>query len=184
MTQRVACFTGRFQPFHLQHLEVLSALSHNFERIIIGITNPDLANLQEHSASAHRHTDSANPFSYEARVNIIKASIAGLQRSELINADIEIIRLDLTVPESWSVPTETVFALRIFSPWEASKLTLFTEQGFETLELPAPAIKLSATDIRQSLAANDANWKLAVSPEAITTIQREWDSANSMKASA
>jgi hypothetical protein len=117
-------------------------------------------------------------------VNIIKASIAGLQRSELINADIEIIPLDLTVPESWSVPTETVFALRIFSPWEASKLTLFTEQGFETLELPAPAIKLSATDIRQSLAANDANWKLAVSPEAITTIQREWDSANSMKASA
>jgi cytidyltransferase-like protein len=184
MTQRVACFTGRFQPFHLQHLEVLSALSHNFERIIIGLTNPDLANLQEHSASSHRHTDSANPFSYESRVNIIKASIAELQRSELINANTEIIPFDLTDPGSWSVPPETVFALRIFSPWEASKLTLFTEQGFETLELPAPAIKLSATDIRQSLAANDANWKLAVSPEAITTIQREWDSANSMKASA
>ena len=49
MTQRVACFTGRFQPFHNQHLEVLSALSHEFDRIIIGVTNPDLDNLQEHA---------------------------------------------------------------------------------------------------------------------------------------
>ena len=124
MTQRVACFTGRFQPFHNQHLEVLSALSHNFERIIIGVTNPDLENLQELSASQHRHTDDANPFSYETRINIIKDSIADLP--ELSTAEIEIIPIDLPNPESWNVPADTVFALRIFSPWEASNLSLFT----------------------------------------------------------
>lgn len=177
MTQRVACFTGRFQPFHLQHLEVLSALSKNFEHIIIGVTNPDLSNLQEHNASSHRHTDAANPFSYESRVNVIKDSLTDLLQLELSNVKIDIVPFDLNAPESWSVPVDTVFAVRIFSPWEASKLSLFTDHGFETLQLPAPENKLSASDIRLSLATKDNNWRSFVVPAAIDTIQSEWDLA-------
>jgi cytidyltransferase-like protein len=181
MTQRVACFTGRFQPFHIQHLEVLFALSQKFDHIIIGITNPDLANLQEHQESSHRHTDEANPFSYESRVKIVNDSISGLMKSELRNVLIDIAPFDLTNPESWNVPADTVFAVRIFSPWEASKLSLFTDQGFETLQLPAPATKLSASDIRQSLTANDGKWKDFVAADAIDTIQAEWDFTLTMK---
>lgn len=182
MTQRVACFTGRFQPFHNQHLEVLSALSHEFDRIILGITNPDLDNLREHSASQHRHTDSANPFSYESRVKIIKDSIAN--QSEFDRVEFEIIPFDLNDSASWSVPSETVFALRIFSPWEASKLTLFTDLGFETLELPAPSIKLSASDIRASLEASDSKWENSVVTGAIATIKSEWLHAAAVKVGA
>ena len=182
MTQRVACFTGRFQPFHLQHLEVLSALSHNFDRIIIGVTNPDLSDLQEHNASLHRHTDEANPFSYESRVKIIQDSLTGLAQTELI--EFEIIPFDLTAPESWKVSAETVFAVRIFSPWEASKLALFSDQGFETLELPAPVEKLSASDIRQSLAANGSDWKSFVAADATDTIQTQWNLAMATKVGA
>jgi cytidyltransferase-like protein len=182
MTHRVACFTGRFQPFHLQHLEVLSALSHNFDRIIIGVTNPDLSDLQEHNASLHRHTDEANPFSYESRVKIIQDSLTGLAQTELI--EFEIIPFDLTAPESWKVPAETVFAVRIFSPWEKSKLALFSDQGFETLELPAPSKKLSASNIRQSLAANDSNWKSFVAVDATDTIQTQWNRAMATKVGA
>lgn len=177
MTQRVACFTGRFQPFHNQHLEVLSALSHEFNRIIIGVTNPDIENLSEHVASLHRHTDAANPFPYESRVQIIKDSISEL--TDLKNVEIEIIPFDLTQPDSWTVPAETVFALRIFSVWEASKLDLFTGQGFEVLELPAPATKISASDIRETLTTNDSTWHSHVAPGAISTIQQEWDNATS-----
>lgn len=177
MTQRVACFTGRFQPFHNQHLEVLSALSHEFDRIIIGVTNPDIENLSEHVASLHRHTDAANPFPYESRVQIIKDSISEL--TDLKNVEIEIIPFDLTQPDSWTVPADTVFALRIFSVWEASKLDLFTGQGFEVLELPAPATKISASDIRETLTTNDSTWHSHVAPGAISTIQQEWDNATS-----
>ena len=182
MTQRVACFTGRFQPFHNQHLEVLSALSHEFDRIIIGVTNPDLDHLQEHAASQHRHTDSANPFSYESRVKIINDSIA--DQSEFNSVEIEIIPFDLTNSATWAVPAETVFALRIFSPWEASKLDLFTEQGYEVLELPAPTSKLSASDIRQALAINETTWHSQVATDAIATIQQEWQHAAALKVSA
>ena len=181
MTQRVACFTGRFQPFHNQHLEVLTALSHKFDRIIIGVTNPDLNLLQEHSASQHRHTDDANPFSYESRVKIIEDSIA--DNPELSAVEIEIVAFDLIDQESWQVPTETVFALRVFSPWEASKLDLFASQGFEVIELPAPTTKLSASNIRQSLGSDESNWHSLVAPRAISTIQQEWNNAT-LKVSA
>ena len=158
-------------------MEVLSALSHEFDRIIIGVTNPDIENLSEHAASLHRHTDAANPFPYESRVQIIKDSISEL--TDLNNVEIEIIPFDLTQPDSWAVPAETVFALRIFSAWEASKLDLFTGQGFEVLELPAPATKISASDIRETLTTNDSTWHSHVAPAAISTIQQEWDNAKS-----
>ena len=158
-------------------MEVLSALSQKFNRIIIGITNPDIENLFEHAASMHRHTDVANPFSYESRVQIIKDSISELP--ELDSIEIEIIPFDLTQTDSWAVPAETVFALRIFSAWEASKLDLFTGQGFEVLELPAPATKVSASDIREALTTNDSTWYSLVAPGAISTIQQEWDNATS-----
>jgi nicotinamide-nucleotide adenylyltransferase len=158
-------------------MEVLSALSQKFDRIIIGITNPDIENLFEHAASQHRHTDVANPFSYTSRVQIIKDSISELP--ELDSIEIEIIPFDLTQPDSWAVPAETVFALRIFSAWEASKLDLFTDQGFEVLELPAPATKVSASDIREALTTNDSTWHSLVAPGAISTIQQEWDNATS-----
>ena len=156
---------------------MLSALSHEFDRIIIGVTNPDIENLSEHAASLHRHTDAANPFSYESRVQIIKDSISEL--TDLNNVEIEIIPFDLTQPSSWAVPAETVFALRIFSTWEASKLDLFTGQGFEVLELPAPATKISASDIRKTLTTNDSTWHSHVAPGAVSTIQQEWDNATS-----
>lgn len=156
---------------------MLSALSHEFDRIIIGVTNPDIENLFEHAASLHRHTDAANPFSYESRVQIIKDSISEL--TDLNNVEIEIIPFDLTQPDSWTVPAETVFALRIFSAWEASKLDLFTGQGFEVLELPAPATKISASDIRKTLTTNDSTWHSHVAPGAVSTIQQEWDNATS-----
>ena len=155
----------------------MSALSHKFDHIIIGVTNPDLENLQEHADSPHRHTDSANPFSYKARVKIIKDSISELP--ELDSIEIEIIPFDLTQPDSWAVPAETVFALRIFSAWEASKLDLFAGQGFEVLELPAQVTKVSASDIREALTTNDSTWHSLVAPGAISKIQQEWDNATS-----
>lgn len=105
----------------------------------------------------------------------------GLAQTALINVEFDIIPFDLTSPDSWKVPAETVFAVRIFSPWEASKLALFTDQGFETLELPAPAKKLSASDIRNSLTASDSEWKSFVVPNATDTIQTQWNKAMAIK---
>ena len=175
MTPRVACFTGRFQPFHNQHLEVIIGLSEEFNKIIIGVTNPDLTDLQAHVASQHRHTASANPFSLDSRIRIIEDSLAHLRESTLKDIEISIEPFDLAATDSWSVPTGTVFALRIFSVWEESKLNLFADRGFETLELPAPKEKLSASEIRRSLHAGDSNWENWVAPGSMKIIRDEWE---------
>jgi hypothetical protein len=110
--------------------------------------------------------------------------VAELSHNTDIDVEFEIIPFDLTEPGSWSVPAESVFAVRIFSPWEATKLSLFTDQGFEILELRAPPAKLSASDIRHSLSLADSEWKSLVAPSAINVIQAEWDYSNSTKVSA
>ncbi|GDX31652.1 hypothetical protein LBMAG15_05860 [Actinomycetes bacterium] len=176
MNPRVACFTGRFQPFHNQHLEVVEALSHTFKRIIIGVTNPDISKLQAHNASLHRHTDEANPFTFESRVRIIRKSLTKIKKVR-----IDIFPFCLDSPSTWNVPAETVFALRIFSPWEENKLALFEAEGYKTLSLTAPTQKLSASDIRQSLTSNDGDWKSLVALHAVETISNEWSVTNSSK---
>ena len=168
MNSGAVCFTGRFQPFHKQHFEVVEAVSKDYAHIIIGITNPDLTKLNEHAESSHRHTDNANPFNYAARREIVLASLRGLP-------EVEVIPFDLETPESWQVPTETTFAIRIFSPWELSKQKLFESNGFHTELLDPPAQKLSASSIRDQLTAGDTAWQEQVCPSAIEAIMFAWD---------
>ena len=168
MNSGAVCFTGRFQPFHKQHFEVVEAVSKNYAHIIIGITNPDLTKLNQHDESSHRHTDAANPFDYAARREIVLASLRGLP-------EVEVIPFDLETPESWQVPTETTFAIRIFSPWELSKQKLFESNGYRTELLDPPAQKLSASSIRDQLLTRNTAWQEQVCPSAIDEILLAWN---------
>ena len=168
MNSGAVCFTGRFQPFHKQHFEVVEAVSKNYAHIIIGITNPDITKLNEHAESSHRHTDNANPFNYAARREIVLASLRGLP-------EVEVIPFDLETPKSWQVPTETTFAIRIFSSWELSKQKLFESNGYRTELLDPPAQKLSASSIRAQLMAGNTAWQEQVCPSAIAEIMFAWN---------
>ena len=168
MNSGAVCFTGRFQPFHKQHFEVVEAVSKDYSRIIIGITNPDLTKLNQHAESSHRHTDAANPFDFAARREIVLASLRDLR-------EVEVIPFDLETPKSWQVPTDTTFVIRIFSAWELSKQELFESNGFRTDLLDPPAQKLSASSIRDQLMAGNTAWQEHVCPSAIETISVAWN---------
>ena len=168
MDSGTVCFTGRFQPFHKQHFEVVEAVRNEYAHIIIGITNPDLTKLNQHAESSHRHTDNANPFDYAARREIVLASLRDFP-------DVEVIPFDLDTPKSWQVPTDTTFAIRIFSTWELSKQKLFESNGYRTELLDPPAQKLSASSIRGQLMAGDSTWQEQVCPSAIAEIMFAWD---------
>lgn len=168
MNSGAVCFTGRFQPFHKQHFEVVEVVSKRYARIIIGITNPDLTKLNQHAESSHRHTDKANPFDFKVRREIVLASLRGLP-------EVEVIPFDLETPESWQVPTGTTFALRIFSSWELSKQKLFESNGYPTELLDSPAHKLSASSIRDQLMAGNTDWQEQVCPGAIDEILLAWN---------
>lgn len=168
MNSGAVCFTGRFQPFHKQHFEVVEAVSKDYSRIIIGITNPDLTKLNQHAESSHRHTDAANPFDFAARREIVLASLRDLR-------EVEVIPFDLETPKSWQVPTDTTFVIRIFSAWELSKKELFESNGFRTELLDPPAQKLSASSIRDQLMAGNTAWQEHVCQSAIEAISVAWN---------
>ncbi len=168
MNSGAVCFTGRFQPFHKQHFEVVEAVRSKYAHIIIGITNPDLTKLNQHAESSHRHTDAANPFDFAARREIVLASLRNFP-------EVEVIPFDLETPKSWQVPTDTTFVIRIFSSWELSKQELFESNGFRTVLLDPPAQKLSASSIRDQLIAGDAAWQKQVCPSAIAEITFAWN---------
>ena len=177
MNSGAVCFTGRFQPFHKQHFEVVEEIRQDFAQVFIGITNPDLRNLTARAESAHRHTDQANPLNFEARKKIVLASLG-----EATN--IEVIAFDLDAPETWQVPADTTFAIRIFSPWEASKKELFASNGYATVLLTPPLQKLSASSIREQLLVDDERWKEQVRPSAIAEILRAWQESNATRVSS
>ena len=168
MNSGAVCFTGRFQPFHKQHFEVVEAVSKDYSRIIIGITNPDLTKLNQHAESSHRHTDNANPFDYAARREIVLASLRDLP-------ELEVIPFDLETPKSWQVPADTTFVIRIFSAWELSKQELFESNGFRAELLDPPPQKLSASSIRDQLMAGNTAWQEQVCPSAIEAILVAWN---------
>ena len=168
MNSGAVCFTGRFQPFHKQHFEVVEAVSKDYSRVIIGITNPDLTKLNQHAESSHRHTDAANPFDFAARREIVLASLRDLP-------EVAVIPFDLETPKSWQVKSDTTFVIRIFSAWELSKKELFESNGFRTVILDPPVQKLSASSIRDQLMAGNTAWQEQVCPSAIEAILFAWD---------
>jgi hypothetical protein len=155
---------------------VVAALS-QFDRLIIGITNPDLNDLVAHDESSHRHSDAANPFEYHTRKEIIQASLPELP-------NLEIIPFDLEKPDSWQVPQDATFILRIFSSWELSKKELFENNGFATCVLEAPATKISASSVRDQLDLQDQSWHRQVSQSAIETIELAWSNSISRNVGA
>jgi len=148
-------FTGRFQPFHLDHLEMVRHALGLAERVLIGVTNADEANLMPHAASAHRHLASANPFSYQQRVQLIDAA---LQAETIARERYDIVPFPLDTPERWPglVALGTPQLVRVYSDWEREKVRRFTAAGYPTLVVEGDAAKrLTATEIRRALSAGE-----------------------------
>ncbi|MDJ0928265.1 MAG: cytidyltransferase [Gammaproteobacteria bacterium] len=143
--------TGRFQPFHYDHLElVLHALTLG-KHLLIGITNPDSRSLQEQPASAHRHLDSSNPFTFFERAQMVGETL----RDTGIPPDrYGIVPFPLDAPETWEsyIPLHATQIVRVFSPWERDKGRQLTAAGYAVRLMDGDnSRRISASDIRHAL---------------------------------
>jgi len=153
--------TGRFQPFHVDHLELLEEALSRAALVLIGITNPDHRSLQPAAASAHRHLVTANPFSYFERLLFIEAALEhhGVARTRYI-----ITPFPLDEPSTWTayVPAGTPQLVRIFSHWERDKSHRLAG-AYPVIELQGDAQRrVSASDIRAAMARGDDGWRRLV----------------------
>ncbi len=162
---------GRFQPFHLGHLEYALAALQHCEHLIVGITNPDPSSIMTEATDLERHTPEANPFTFFERQRMIRAALA---EAGVEPALVSLTPFPIHHPEHWRFycPLEAVCFLRLFSDWGREKLRRFQEAGWTVEVLDAGAAKhVSGRDVRLRL-QNGENWAALV-PSAVATILRE-----------
>ncbi len=166
----VVVVTGRFQPFHVQHLELVLFALDRAAHVLVGVTNPEPEQRRAHPASAHRHLASANPYTYPQRRTAIDAALraAGVDPSRY-----SIAPFPLDAPDRWAelVRPGTPQLVRVYSDWEREKVRRFEVAGYPPIVLEGEAAtRVSGTEIRRRIAAGEA-WQDLVPPGAREVVQ-------------
>lgn len=160
---------GRFQPFHLGHLEYVQEAFERCDNLITGITNADPTMIEKEEAAPHRHRADANPFTYFERMTIIRNTL----KAEAIPMDrLFFVPFPIHDPKRWSyyLPDETVCFIRIFSSWEQQKAERFQKRGYPVEILNEGKEKqISGTQVRQLMNEN-GDWRRLVHPAAAQVI--------------
>ncbi len=154
----LGCVTGRFQPIHEQHLTLFEIALAQCRHLLVALTNPHTEARHEESTSAHRHTASANPFTYFERVRLIEAAVRERGWPERIT----IVPFDLTRPALWPqfVPLSARQFVRAYSEWERQKARWFEQAGYAVSLLDGDCSnRVSAGDIRARMHAGDDSWQ-------------------------
>lgn len=154
---------GRFQPFHLGHLEYLQGAAARSDEVYVGITNPDPARVKPEPSDPLRHLPESNPWSYAERMLMVKAAAVDL---ELDLARVHVIPFPVNEPELWPayVPAGVTQYLRLFSEWGGTKLERMREAGYEVEILDEGVEKeISGADVREAMRSG-GDWDSLVSP--------------------
>jgi cytidyltransferase-like protein len=154
---------GRFQPFHLGHLEYMRGAAERSEVLFVGITNPDPARIKPEPSDPLRHLPESNPWSYADRLLMVKAAAADLG---LDPVSVHVIPFPVNEPELWAayVPDGVTQYLRLFSEWGGTKLERLQEAGYEVVVLDEGAEKqISGAEVREAL-RDGGDWESLVSP--------------------
>ena len=154
MRTPIIAVTGRFQPFHSDHLELILSAASDCGRVIIGITNPDARSRVEEPQSPHRHRNDANPFTYFERQEMVARSLRALLPDRLT-----IVPFPLDTPQYWCdyIPRHAIQLVRTFAKWEDRKVEILRAGGYEVRAIPGDVdARISASDIRAAMAAGTA----------------------------
>ena len=155
----LAIIHGRFQPFHVGHLEYLRLARERAREIAVGITSPDSALSPPEAADPQRHHPEDNPFSYWERLLMIEAVL----HAEGV-APARIVPFPIGVPDRLHayVPTGAVHLLRVFDDWGAAKIERLRGLGYavEVLD-PGGRKGVSGTQVRARMRAG-GDWRSLV----------------------
>jgi cytidyltransferase-like protein len=168
---RFGMIHGRFQPFHLGHLEYMKAALERCETLIVAITNPDPSAIREEELARHRHTEQANPYTFFQRLMMVRETLL----DEGVNLKrVMIVPFPINFPERWHyyLPAKVLQFIRVFSPWEEEKANRFREMGFPVEVLhPGSAKTIEGREVRRLLQQGGA-WRALVPPGVARVVER------------
>lgn len=174
--QKIGIVHGRFQPFHLGHLEyVLSALK-ECEHLIIGITNPDPTHTKKDSTSSTRAKPQNNPFSYYERYLMIREA---LLQEEIPIDKFDVVPFPINYPELLHhyIPSDGIHYTRVFEPWNYKKIEILKELGHKVVVLFEGTVEdkqYIGGEVRKTIADGGTQWKDLV-PKGAAQVIKELD---------
>ncbi|GAA2280252.1 nicotinamide-nucleotide adenylyltransferase [Actinomadura luteofluorescens] len=149
---------GRFQPFHLGHLEYLNLSMERSRRVVVGITNPILGGLVREATSEHRHRADTNPFTYFDRAEMIAESAAECPAYD--GHLVRIVPFDVSDPSSWNdyLPRRAIYLVTLNEPWDHEKCARFAARGLRTETIEGNPSRITATQVRRRMSL-DTDWR-------------------------
>jgi nicotinamide mononucleotide adenylyltransferase len=156
---------GRFQVFHLEHLEYVMLAARQSSFLWVGVTQPEIESLREVAgAEAHRHLPVANPMAYWERALIIHRI---LLTNGFSDSDFSITPFPIERPTTLAnyIPIQSVAYNAICDKWGIAKAALLRDAGYKVVNiLQRPVKRYSGTEIRRLICAGSDDWKQMVPP--------------------
>ena len=148
---KIGVIHGRFQCFHLGHLEYIIKGINECDHIYIGITNYDIDESKPYNDTDPSRTKrESNPFSYYHRYMMIKKSLVeyGVPVEKF-----DIVPFPIEFPKKICqyVPLDATFFVMIFDKWDEKKYYVFKSLGLQTEILKSNSsqeTRISATKVR------------------------------------
>jgi len=159
---------GRFQPFHLGHLEYLKGAAARSDEVWVGITNPDPTRVKPEPADPARHLPESNPYTYAERLLMVKAA------ADEIDVEVHVIPFPVNEPELWDayVPHDVTHFIRHFSEWGGTKIERLRAAGYEVVILDEGAEKeISGADVRAAM-RDGGDWQSLLPPGVAHVIEQ------------
>jgi nicotinamide-nucleotide adenylyltransferase len=155
-------FIGRFQPFHLGHLEAIRRLAQQHDELILGIGSANVS----HTAT--------NPFTAGERLEMIRGALKDAQISHVLPVPIP----DVGRNAVWVAHVRSLVPrFRVAHTNNPLPARLFREAGYEVAPVPfVQREQFEATRIREEIAKGGDHWRTLV-PAAVARVILEVDGA-------
>ena len=170
---RYGAVLGRLQPLHLGHIEYFDAAKAKCDRLIVGITNPELQNLIKDNADPRRSDSENNPFSFFDRLEMVTAALLEMgwtpEEFAVVPAPVNTPSL---VPNYLPPPEATTIFVTIYDAWGDRKSELVSSLGYEVEVLWRRRMSdrlTSGTELREAM-RNGYPWRHLVPPAVSTYI--------------
>lgn len=153
---------GRYQIFHLKHMEGVLAAKMRCNKLYIGITHPDVVAYAATSPlDINGVTKMDNPLTYFERMEMIQGALRdfGVKRKEF-----EIIPFPISQPDliTQYAPKDATYYMSICTPWDEEKYRILQSQGLkiEVLWRRNPEeMGMTGKEIRELITAENSEWQ-------------------------